>query len=57
LPAVYVNIDGKEKSSLISPFGFFKIVFARYQKRKKKGGERGKERERKKMDKEGERPL
>jgi hypothetical protein len=47
----------REKNSLLSPFGFLKIVLARYQKKEKKGGERGKERERKKKNKEGEGPL
>jgi hypothetical protein len=51
--AVYVNNDGKEKNSLISPFGFFFITLARYQKRKKRVG-REERRGGKKKNKEGE---
>jgi hypothetical protein len=44
------------KKTLCSPFWFFFIALAGYQKKKKRQ-ERGKERERKKKDKEGEGPL
>jgi hypothetical protein len=54
--AVYVNNDGKEKNSLLSPFGFFFIILARHQKRKKRVGREEKIGKEKKNNK-GEGPL